>query len=223
MFTQSGKICGPRQGIHGRKEIQRRAILEFRNALKKNPRFAAAHYELGLAYLSMGAIEEGGESILQAATMDPNNLKAQFDAGNFLLLQRKFDDAGKKANLLLNKDPNNVRAQILLGNSLAGKIDLNESMGELKRGIDFEPRLLPAFYPLAATQEAKTRSAQKPKRHSKRQRPRTQRSIEARLALANFYLLSRSAWKKPSSNIARRSTSIRSRATPISPTPISAY
>ena len=42
------------------------AILEYKNALKKDPRFAEAHYQIGIANLRQGYIEEGGQSILQA-------------------------------------------------------------------------------------------------------------------------------------------------------------
>ena len=94
------------------------AILEFRNALKKNPRFAAAHHELGLAYLSMGAMEEGGQSILQAATMDPNNLQANVSLMKIYKAQDNYDLA-----LYYNNKARNIKDSL---------DNINKKMKELK-------------------------------------------------------------------------------------------
>ena len=131
------------------------AAIEFRNALKKNPNFAEPYYQLGMIYLATGKMGDAGQAVLQAASLDSNNLEIQLNAGNFLLMRSRFEEARRKAESVLKREPGNIRARILLGNSWVGKIDLNQSIGPIKIGFEAEPRLLPGFLTLSMPAEAK--------------------------------------------------------------------
>src|SRR5580704_12321084 len=52
------------------------AIIEFRNALEIDPRFAAAHYQLARAYLSSRNAEAAYRELLETVTLDPRNSDA---------------------------------------------------------------------------------------------------------------------------------------------------
>ena len=128
------------------------AVIEFRKALKANPQFVEAHFQMGRLLVSVGQFGEAAESFQKVVAINPSNLDAQFNLGNLLLLQRKFEEARAKADLILKRVPDSPRAQILLGNTYAGIISLNDALGELRKGFELEPRLLPSYIDLAANQ-----------------------------------------------------------------------
>ena len=67
------------------------AIIEFKNALKKDPQTAEAHYQLGLAYLNQSAdLREPYGEFERTITLDKSNLEAQIRFGNLLLLRNNF-------------------------------------------------------------------------------------------------------------------------------------
>src|SRR5262249_9716124 len=54
-----------------------RAILEFQNALRLQPKNAEPYYELGLASLAQGNYRGAYQNLLAATELDPGNVKAQ--------------------------------------------------------------------------------------------------------------------------------------------------
>src|SRR5579862_1342895 len=53
------------------------AIIEFRNAVEIDPRFAAAHYQLGRTYLALKNPASAFRETNEAVTLDPANSDAQ--------------------------------------------------------------------------------------------------------------------------------------------------
>jgi tetratricopeptide (TPR) repeat protein len=165
------------------------AVIEFKNAVKTDPRFADGHYHLALAYLCLSQYESAYQSLLQTVALDANNMGAQLRLGNLLLLERKFDEARAKAELVLNREPQNVLAQILLGDSIAGMIQINDSIAELRQGLEFQPRLLPSYLNLRAAGDT-GQEQQLAEEAFRKAIELDSRSIPARLSLANFLFLS---------------------------------
>src|SRR5271157_5634415 len=64
------------------------AVIQFKKALQVDPKYAEAHYQLGLAYLHQGNdkqhVVSGYQELHQATELDPNNLKAKLAMGNLL-------------------------------------------------------------------------------------------------------------------------------------------
>src|ERR1700685_280372 len=52
------------------------AIIEFRNALEIDPRYAAAHYQLARAYVSFRNPEAAYREFQETVTLDPKNSDA---------------------------------------------------------------------------------------------------------------------------------------------------
>ena len=64
------------------------AVIQFKKALQADPKYAEAHFQLGLAYLHQGNDRQhfvsGYQEVRTATELDPNNLKARLELGNLL-------------------------------------------------------------------------------------------------------------------------------------------
>jgi len=166
------------------------AAIELKNAITGNPRMVEAHYQLGVAYASLGQLADASKEFSSTVLLDPNHLEAQLRHGYLLLFERKFDESRTTTELLLNRNPKSTRAQILLASSYAGLFPLNDSLQELRRAFEIEPRLLPPFLDLAATPKFQ-RQPDLAENAFKKAVADAPGSLEASLALADFYLQSK--------------------------------
>jgi tetratricopeptide (TPR) repeat protein len=76
----------------GKKRLEERdharAVLEFNNALRVNPKNAESHYQIGMAYLGSGRAQEGAMHLQKAAELDPKHSAAQLKLAELMLLAR---------------------------------------------------------------------------------------------------------------------------------------
>src|SRR5881409_107483 len=163
------------------------AVIELKNAVKVAPGLAEAHYQLGLAYAGLGQLGDSRREFETAVQLNPGNKWAQLYYGNFQLLDRKFEDARSRAELILKDDRSQVEALILLGNSYAGIISLNAAIKDLQHAFEAEPKLLPPYLDLTgdSTFHAQLELAEQAYNQAI---AIANRSVEAYLAMGNFYL-----------------------------------
>jgi tetratricopeptide (TPR) repeat protein len=114
------------------------AIIEYRNAIDKDPRAGDVRVKLADAYLAQGDGAKAIGEYVRAADVLPD-ATVQLKAGKLLLLARRFDDAKVRAEKALAAEPKNVEAQILLANALAGLKDLDGAVKELEEAIQLQP------------------------------------------------------------------------------------
>ena len=114
------------------------AIIQYRNALEKEPRAGDVRLKLADAYLKQGEAAKGVQEYIRAADVVPDTT-VQLKAGAFLLMARRFDDAKVRAEKVLAAEPKNVDAQVLLANALAGLKDLDGAVSELEEAIQLNP------------------------------------------------------------------------------------
>src|SRR4051812_1390402 len=100
------------------------AIIEYRNALEKEPRAGDVRLKLADAYFKQGEGAKGVQEYIRAADVVTDST-VQLRAGTLLLMARRFDDAKVRAEKVLAAEPKNVDAQVLLANALAGLKDLD--------------------------------------------------------------------------------------------------
>src|ERR1700689_4436443 len=91
------------------------ASVEFRNALRLDPRFGDAYYQLAQADLAQRDWQGAYASLEKTIELDPGRLDARLDRGRLYLAARQFDKAEQEANSILQEDPKNVAAYQLLG------------------------------------------------------------------------------------------------------------
>jgi Tfp pilus assembly protein PilF len=91
------------------------AAIEFRNALRLDPNFADAYYQLAQASLARHDWNAAFSSLEKTIQLDPNRVEARLDRGRLYLGARQFDKAEEEANAILKLDSKDVGAYELLG------------------------------------------------------------------------------------------------------------
>ena len=90
------------------------AILEYRNAVEKDPKLAAAYVKLGETFLKKGDGAGAIGAYVRAADLLPNDADVQLKAGSLLLMARKPQEAMARAEKVLAANPKNaVRRPVL--------------------------------------------------------------------------------------------------------------
>ena len=125
------------------------AIIEYRNALQADPKFAQGHYKLALAYLQTQQPKEAFRSISTAVQFDPANLDAQLKLGQFLLAAGQGEAAAEKAALVLAKEPERVEALLLHSGAFVKLQKLQEADKVLRKVLAIDKGNLNAALALA--------------------------------------------------------------------------
>ena len=162
------------------------AVIEYRNAVQQDPRFAEAYRKLSNAYLSRGDGTNALRAAMTAADIVPDESEVQIEAGNLLLMAGRFQDAKERAQRVVTKDPKNLVARVLLGNATAGLKDFDSAMKEFEEAIRLDPQQTGAYASLGALQATKG-DREAAERNFKQAIAIDPTSTTARLALAQFY------------------------------------
>ena len=166
------------------------AIIELRNATQVDAQYGEARMKLAEAYAATGEHALALAEYVRAADVMPGDVQAQVKAGEMLLLARRFEDAGDRAQKALELEPKRTDALILHANALAGLKRLEEAVAELEEAMAADPRQGDSYANLGFIQMARgdRKLAEAAFQKAVETAPR---SINARLALANYYWAAR--------------------------------
>ena len=78
------------------KQEYKKAIIEYKNVIQADPKFARGHYQLALSYLKTSQPRKAFGELTRTVDLDPNNMDAQLKMGQFYLLGRKTEEAREK-------------------------------------------------------------------------------------------------------------------------------
>ena len=166
------------------------AIVQYRNAVRQDPRFGEARSKLAEAYTQDGDWRRAGREYIRAADLLPKDVDAQLKAGRFLLFGRQFEDAATRARSALALDAKNIDAEILLGNALAGLNNVDGAVAEIQEAIKLDPDNTMGYISLGALEHAAGRRADA-EASFKKAIALDPTSVPAHLGLANFYWATR--------------------------------
>jgi len=184
---QKAKVAYMRSGdAYAAKQQYREAIIQYRTAIQKDPKFGEARRKLADMYERVGDAVNAYREWVRAADLLPDNLDVQTKAGAYLLLSGQFEDAKTRAQKVLETHPKSVDAQILLGNALAGLKDLDQAVAEIEQAIQIDPEHGRAYANLGILQLARGQRAEAEKA-LKKALELDPKAISAHLALANYY------------------------------------
>src|ERR1044071_2693791 len=88
------------------------AVVEYRNALKEDPKFGEARFKLAQAYETLGNVNQAFREYVRAADLMPQNTDAQVKAAAYMLAGGQFEDARTRIQPVLDRDPTNTTAQL---------------------------------------------------------------------------------------------------------------
>lgn len=161
------------------------AIIEFSNAVGKDPLSGRARLLLADAYVINHEPENALQQYVRAADLLPDDGRAQLEAARYLLMANQFEDARTRAQQLTRKEPKNVDAQILLASALAGLRDPEGAVTQLNEAIQLEPARAQSYTTLGLVQ-ASQGNYDTAKAAFEKAVDMDAKSISARLALATF-------------------------------------
>jgi len=164
------------------------ASVEFRNALRLDPRFVDAYYQLAQADLAQRDWQGAYTSLEKAIELDPGRIDARLDRGRLYLSARDFDKAAEEANSILKGEPKNVGAYQLLGAALIGQGQPDRALESFSKVAELLPNEASSYVNLALVEISLHRPADA-ERHLKRAVEVDSKSIQAYTDLANFYRL----------------------------------
>lgn len=130
------------------------AVIQFLNAIKLDPNFAKAHYQLAETYIRLQAWPDAYRELQRTIDLDPSNVKAQIRLGNLLGAAHSFAEAQAVADKLLHMDPNNADAHVLQANLNVAQGNRDAGMQELQKAIALDPNRPEFYVQLAALQSA---------------------------------------------------------------------
>jgi tetratricopeptide (TPR) repeat protein len=164
------------------------ADVEFRNALRLDPQFVEAYYQLAQAKLAQSDWNAALVSLERAIALDSERLDARLDRARLYLAARQFSVANEEATNVINRDRNNVAAYQLRGASLIGLQKRREALEDFKKITELQPTDGSAYVNLALV-EIGLRKTAEAERDLKKAVSVDPQSIQAYADLAHFYRL----------------------------------
>jgi tetratricopeptide (TPR) repeat protein len=163
------------------------AVIQFRNAIEIDPRFAAAHYRLAQAYGKLQAPQQTYRELLATVELEPGNADAQLQLAAFFLAAGKYDEAQKAAEKVLAADPRNAKAHAVLGEMYGMRQMWPQAIQELQTAIKLDPDGIETYAQLSATYlgSGQLSEAERTLRTAVERRPD---SADALVNLGRFYL-----------------------------------
>lgn len=166
------------------------AQIQFKNALKIDPRFVDAFYELGKAQLAMRQGQEALKSYTQALAIAPGRDDIRVDLAKLYLAGSLPKEAEQEAETVLEHNANNAQAHQILGTAMVSKQDYKGGLEEFNKCINLDPKNSPC-YVSAGLAYVVLKDYPKGEEFLKKAIELDPNSQQTYRSLANFYILSR--------------------------------
>ncbi len=121
----------------------------FRQMVRLRPEDVQAHYNLGLALQSLGAVAEAAGHYREALRIKPNYAAAHNNLGSILVAAGKPDEAINHLNKAIELEPDFAQAEYNIGNALQTRGRLAAAIERYHRALEIDPHYLEARYNLA--------------------------------------------------------------------------
>jgi len=164
------------------------AVIEYKNAIKKQPTSAEAYRKLGDAYAMQVRAEEAYRAYCSAVDLNPADGHSRVEAGRLLLSAGRFSEALVRAEQTLERDEQNVDAQVLAGRALAKMHRFDEAVAQIEAAIAIDHQ--PAAY--AALGDARLEADDRAGAEAAFREgvSRSPQSVDAHVAFAQFLIAS---------------------------------
>jgi tetratricopeptide (TPR) repeat protein len=118
---------------------EKEAIIQFSNAIKIDPHYADAHFELAKAYLKTGSGMGAYTELRHAVELDPKNVEARLDLGQMLLAGHQYEKSLEQANAILAIKPDDADAWGLKSGIAMASNDRPEALKDIEQALKYDP------------------------------------------------------------------------------------
>src|SRR5581483_3720759 len=118
---------------------EKEAIIQFSNAIKIDPRYADAHFELAKAYLKSGSPMGAYTELRRTVDLDPKNVEAHLYLGQVYLAGHAYPKALEQANAMLAINPKNADAWGLKSGIAMANGDHGEALKDIQQALTYDP------------------------------------------------------------------------------------
>lgn len=130
------------------------AAIEYRNALKVDPKYVEGYYQLAQADLGNRDAAGAFKALGQAISLDPNRLDARLDRSEILFVAgandpKNYDAAIEDVDYVLKQDPKNVQAHRILGSIYGAQKHYDQALQEFSKGAALAPNDPQSYIDLA--------------------------------------------------------------------------
>ena len=162
------------------------AAIEFVNALKIDPNYAAAHYQLAQSYVKTQQWPRAYQEFGRTVELQPDNYAARVELAKLLIASGTLQQAKEQTDLLLQQWPNESQSHFMAANLLAAQANFPAAIEEVRKAIALDPSDWDLYLNLALMQMKNNQSdAAEPNfRKAVELNPR---AMDARLMLASYY------------------------------------
>jgi tetratricopeptide (TPR) repeat protein len=162
------------------------AVIQFRNAIQIDPRFAEAHWQLARTYLRLSNSEAAYHELTETVSLEPKNPDAQLELATLLLARHQYDEAQAAAQEALKVVPDSARAHAILAEKYNLMHERQNAVQELRKAVDADPRRVEGYAALGAVYMAAGQTAEGEAAYQKGVEVNP-RSVQAHVWLGQFW------------------------------------
>jgi tetratricopeptide (TPR) repeat protein len=164
------------------------AAVEFRNAIRLDPRSADAYYQLAQAELAQQHWDGAYGDLEKTIELDPSRLDARLARGRLYLAARQYDRAEEDANAVLQQDPKSAGANEVLAAAFLGQQKPNQALEAFSKVMELRPNDVNSYLDVALV-EISLRRFKDAEEHLKKAVAMDPKLLKANIDLPNLYRL----------------------------------
>ncbi len=117
------------------------AIIELKNAIQLDPKFADARYQLGLLYLKIQQPRKAFGQLQRVSSLDPDNTDARIKTASLYFSSGDTKAAKSLVEAILNSHPDNVEALALQARIFISENALPKALDSINTALERKPNL----------------------------------------------------------------------------------
>jgi cellulose synthase operon protein C len=115
------------------------AQIQFKNALRIDPRFAEAYYQLARTEVELKQWNDALSSFQQAVALKPDHLEARLGLGQLFLSAHDYAHVEEQASAVLENNPRNADAYQLMAASYAARQKNEQALDAFRKALELAP------------------------------------------------------------------------------------
>ena len=127
------------------------AVRRYEEAIRLQPGYGDAHYNLGVALGKLGRPAEAMRQFAEAVRLTPDSVEARNNLGDSLMREGRTREAKAQFEAAVSLDPGHARAHYNLGNALSADGQLAEAAEQYRQALRLDPGHVEAHFNLGNT------------------------------------------------------------------------